>query len=64
VTHVPYKGPALAAQDLIGGAVPFGFLATPVVMPHVKSGKLVATLPTLVVTHALRTSLMPPPVQR
>jgi len=40
MTHVPYKGPGPATQDVIGGQVPCGFLATPVVMPHVKSGKL------------------------
>ena len=40
MTHVPYKGPGPATQDVIGGQVPCGFLATPVVMPHLKSGKL------------------------
>lgn len=40
LTHVPYRGPAPAAQDVLGGAVPCGFLATPVVAPHVKEGRL------------------------
>ena len=40
MTHIPYKGPNPALQDLMGGAVQCGFLATAVVMPHVKSGKL------------------------
>jgi tripartite-type tricarboxylate transporter receptor subunit TctC len=40
MTHVPYKGPAAAMQDVLGGQVPCGFLSTPVVMPHVKTGKL------------------------
>jgi tripartite-type tricarboxylate transporter receptor subunit TctC len=40
LTHVPYRGPAPAAQDVLGGAVPCGFLATPVVGPHVKEGRL------------------------
>ena len=40
MTHIPYKGPHAALQDLMGGAVQCGFLSTPVVMPHVKSGKL------------------------
>ena len=40
--HIPYKGPALAAQDVIGGQVPCGFLAGPTVLPHIKSGRLVA----------------------
>jgi tripartite-type tricarboxylate transporter receptor subunit TctC len=40
MNHVPYKGPGPATQDVLAGIVPCGFLATPVVMPHVKSGKL------------------------
>jgi tripartite-type tricarboxylate transporter receptor subunit TctC len=39
--HVPFKGPSPAAQSLLGGQVQCGFLATPVVGPHVKAGKLV-----------------------
>ena len=42
MAHVPYRGPAPAAQDVLGGAVPCGFLATPVVGPFVSDGKLVA----------------------
>lgn len=38
--HVPYKGPAPATADVMAGQVPCGFLATPTVLPHVKSGKL------------------------
>jgi len=38
--HVPYKGPAAATTDVLGGQVHCGFLATPTVLPHVKSGKL------------------------
>ena len=40
--HVPYKGPAAATTDVMGGQVHCGFLATPTVLPHVKSGKLTA----------------------
>ncbi len=40
MTHIPYKGPVAALQDLMAGNVHCGFLATPTVMPHVKSGKL------------------------
>ena len=40
--HIPYKGPAPAAQDVIGGQVPCGFLAGPTVLPQIKAGKLVA----------------------
>jgi len=38
--HVPYKGPAAATTDVVGGQVQCGFLATPTVLPHVRSGKL------------------------
>lgn len=40
VTHVPYKGSAPAAIDLIGGRLQFMFEATTGAMPHVKSGRL------------------------
>lgn len=40
MVHVPYKGPAAATADVMGGQVNCGFLATPTVMPHIKSGKL------------------------
>src|SRR4029077_1488081 len=40
--HVPYKGPAAATTDVMGGQVHCGFLATPTVLPHVKAGKLKA----------------------
>jgi tripartite-type tricarboxylate transporter receptor subunit TctC len=42
MVHVPYKGPAPATQDVIGNQVPCGLLAGPTVLPHVRSGKLVA----------------------
>ncbi len=42
MTHVPYKGPAPATQDVIGNQVPCGLLAGPTVLPHVRAGKLVA----------------------
>ncbi|HSV46568.1 MAG TPA: tripartite tricarboxylate transporter substrate-binding protein [Ramlibacter sp.] len=40
MTHVPYRGTMQAVQDLIGGAVPCGFLASPVVGPFLKEGRL------------------------
>jgi tripartite-type tricarboxylate transporter receptor subunit TctC len=40
--HVPYRGPGPAMQDVLGNSVPCGFLASPVVGPLVKQGKLVA----------------------
>lgn len=42
MSHIPYKGPSPAAADVIAGHVDCGFLTTPVVLPHVKSGRLVA----------------------
>ena len=55
MNHVPYKGPSPATQEVIGGQVPCGFLATPVVIQHVKSGRLNA----LGVTSAKRVSIAP-----
>jgi tripartite-type tricarboxylate transporter receptor subunit TctC len=55
MTHVPYKGPAPATQDVIGGQVPCGLLAGPTVLPHVRSGRLVA----LAVSGALRSPTLP-----
>lgn len=42
MTHIPYKGPAPAMQDVMAGQVPCGFLAGPTVLPQVRAGKLVA----------------------
>ncbi len=42
MTHVPYKGPAPAMQDVMSGQVPCGFLATPTVWPQVQAGRLTA----------------------
>lgn len=38
--HIPYKGAAPAVTDLIGGQVEMTFLDIPVLLPHVRSGKL------------------------
>lgn len=40
MTHVPYRGPAPAVQDVAAGMVPCGFLATSVAGPFVRDGKL------------------------
>ena len=53
--HVPYKGPAAATADVMGGQVHCGFLATPTVLPHVKAGKLRA----LAVSTLARSPLAP-----
>jgi tripartite-type tricarboxylate transporter receptor subunit TctC len=55
MTHVPYKGPAPAMQDVIAGVVPCGFLAGPTVLPQINAGKLVA----LAVSGARRLPLAP-----
>ncbi len=55
MAHVPYKGPAPATQDVLGGTVPCGLLAGPTVLPHVRAGKLVA----LAVSGATRSPALP-----
>ena len=55
MVHVPYKGPAPATQDVVGNQVPCGLLAGPTVLPHVRSGKLVA----LAVSGHARTPTLP-----
>ena len=40
MTHVPYKGASLAPTDLIGGQIQLTFSQPPIVLPHIKSGKL------------------------
>jgi len=55
MAHVPYKGPAPATQDVLGGSVPCGLLAGPTVLPHVRAGKLVA----LAVSGATRSPALP-----
>jgi tripartite-type tricarboxylate transporter receptor subunit TctC len=53
--HIPYKGPAPAMQDVIGGQVACGLLAGPTVLPHVRSGRLVA----LAVSGKARSATLP-----
>lgn len=55
MTHVPYKGPAPATQDVLGGQVPCGLLAGPTVLPHVRAGRLVA----LAVSGSTRSPTLP-----
>lgn len=42
MTHVPYKGGALAINDLLGGNVDLLFAPLPEALPYLKSGKLTA----------------------
>ncbi|WP_040892847.1 Bug family tripartite tricarboxylate transporter substrate binding protein [Verminephrobacter aporrectodeae] len=55
MTHVPYKGTALAIPDLVSGQVHLLFDALPTGMPHVRSGRLRA----LAVTSPKRSALAP-----
>ena len=55
ITHIPYKGTALAIPDLVAGNVQVLFDAIPSGMPHVKDGKLRA----LAVTGPKRSPLAP-----
>lgn len=55
MTHVPYKGPGQAVQDMMGGLVPCAFLTTAVVGPYVTDGRLKA----LAVSGSKRLSAFP-----
>ena len=55
IVHVPYKGSAPAVLDLIGGSVSVLFSSVPVMLQHVKAGRLRA----LAVGSATRTTAAP-----
>ena len=55
MVHIPYKGPAPAAQDVLANQVPCGLLAGPTVLPHIRSGKLRV----LAVASEKRSSILP-----
>lgn len=55
MTHIPYKGNALAITDLIGGQTQLMFATMPTILPYVKSDKLRG----LAVTGASRDASMP-----
>ena len=55
MTHVPYRGSALALIDLLGGQVQVIFDNMPSVLPHIKGGKLRA----LAVTTEKRSDQLP-----
>ncbi len=40
IVHVPYKGAAPAVNDLVGGQVQMGIFDIPVLLAHIRSGKL------------------------
>ena len=55
MTHIPYKGNALAITDLIGGQTQVMFATMPTILPYIKSDKLRG----LAVTGASRDPSMP-----
>jgi len=55
LVHVPYKGAAPAVNDLLGGQVQMGIFDVPVLLGHIRSGKLKA----LAVTSASRAATLP-----
>ncbi|WP_342131133.1 Bug family tripartite tricarboxylate transporter substrate binding protein [Hydrogenophaga sp. OTU3427] len=55
ILHVAYKGTPPALNDVLGGAVPMMFSNLPTVLPHIRSGKLLA----LAVTDTSRTPVAP-----
>jgi tripartite-type tricarboxylate transporter receptor subunit TctC len=55
IIHVPFKGGGPQLTDLMGGHVQSGFIALPVLMPHVRSGRLRV----IGVTSAKRSPVLP-----
>src|SRR3954469_15245157 len=55
IVHVPYKGAAPAVNDLLGGQVQMGIFDVPVLLGHVRSGRLRA----LAITSAKRAEALP-----
>ena len=55
LVHVPYKGAAPAVNDLLGGQVQMGIFDVPVLLGHLRSGKLKA----LAVTSTTRAPTLP-----
>ena len=55
MVHVPYRGPVMALQDLIGGQTDLMFAATAPAIPHVQSGRLRA----IAVTSPKRLAALP-----
>src|SRR5438105_6413748 len=55
IVHVPYKGAAPAVTDLLGGQVQMGIFDVPILLGHIRSGKLKA----LAITSAKRAPALP-----
>lgn len=55
IVHVPYKGAAPAVNDLLGGQVQMGIFDVPILLGHIRSGRLKA----LAITSARRSPSLP-----
>lgn len=55
LVHVPYKGAAPAVNDLLGGQVQMGIFDVPILLGHIRSGKLKA----LALTSSQRAASLP-----
>jgi tripartite-type tricarboxylate transporter receptor subunit TctC len=55
MVHVAYKGAAPAVTDLVGGTVQMGIFDVPILLGHIRAGRLKA----LAVTSATRASTLP-----
>jgi tripartite-type tricarboxylate transporter receptor subunit TctC len=55
VVHVPYRGAAPAARDLVAGLVQMAILDVPGVLPHIRSGALKA----IAISSDIRAPLLP-----
>ena len=55
IVHVPYKGAAPAVTDLVGGQVQMGIFDVPILLSHIRAGKLRA----LAITSAKRAPTLP-----
>ncbi len=55
IVHVPYKGAAPAVNDLLGGQVQMGIFDVPILLGHIRGGKLKA----LALTSARRAPQLP-----
>ena len=60
MVHVAYKGAAPAVTDLVGGQVQMGIFDVPVLLGHIRAGRLKA----LAVTSASRASTLPDVLKR
>jgi tripartite-type tricarboxylate transporter receptor subunit TctC len=55
LTHIPYKGAALALTDVMAGQIQMSFSQPLIVLPHLKSGRVKA----LAITSAKRSAALP-----